>query len=289
MPKKPRVKKERLTKLLEPRDVMDGAVFPYNADNKTPDDYMDGPDGLRPGEKTKPFGFLVVDLRNGIAGRIIPPKSIWEKGDWKGAKGEDYYTWIVPGEGTPGNREYRHYKLPDIIAADPTPDHPSDWPKEHRESTPTYKSAASYSSSSHSSSSGGFPLGTRFRCPGCGHYFRQDDLPGHVNATCPAIQDDPPMYIMDCECHKGDLQTASTLMPGFPTEAVKKKIKENKAAAAAAKAAAAKAKTDDPGTVPGSEKTEGGEDKDDDETGGSAQQTSAAVPAPGGPASTAAS
>ena len=145
---------------------------------------------------------------------MIPPRFIWKEGHFRGNSDRDFRIWVTSGEATPGNYEERHYELPTSIAAQSEPDHPEDWPK-------SLKDGASSSSSSSWGWGGGskrdsLPWGLRIRCPGCGHFFKENDLKDHVNSACPAKQGDMVMWIIECECHPGDLLAATKILEGFP-------------------------------------------------------------------------
>jgi len=215
-------------------DVMDGAAYPFGApEGSTPLDFMDDENGERSygfhtgggvsgSGKRKPWGTAVANLKDGIADKIIPPRSIWVKGDWKGDRGEAYYTWVVSGEGTPGSYLEREYRIPDQISKEMVPAHPADWPQHLQKKKGGFGFSGASSSGASSSllggkSSGHLPLGLRIRCPGCGHFFKDSDLATHAKSqACAAVQDDPAMWVIECECHPGDLQIAATCLEGFP-------------------------------------------------------------------------
>jgi len=183
---------------------LDGAQY-FSRDHR-PFQFMSGTDGLRPNETREPHGTMYVDLSKGTSGRVIPPRFIWKEGHFRGNSDRDFRIWVTSGEATPGNYEERHYELPTSIAAQSEPDHPEDWPK-------SLKDGASSSSSSSWGWGGGskrdsLPWGLRIRCPGCGHFFKENDLKDHVNSACPAKQGDMVMWIIECECHPGDLLAA---------------------------------------------------------------------------------
>lgn len=214
---------------------MDGAVFPSAIDkNKTPADFMsDEVTGIRPGQTKEPYGTVKADLSNGIEGKTIPPRSVWVTGDWKDVKGDDYTVWVVSGEGTPGNYLTREYDLPMSLCHDTVPKHPSAWTDYMRKHRPLaskgggkpWQSGTSYgsdSSKSSVSSAPSLPFGLRIRCPGCGHFFKMDDLPTHAKNACPANPDTPTMggfsmWVIKCECHES-LQEAATVLKGFPVK-----------------------------------------------------------------------
>jgi hypothetical protein len=217
-------------------DVMDGAAFPFGAfEGATPLDFMDNEDGERlhgyayssAREMKKPWGNAVTDLTTGLKDKILPPRSIWVEGHWKGDKGASYYVWVVSGEGTPGSYKDREYRLPSLIVeeavpAPSIPRHPADWPDDLKKGTSLI---GSYSGSSFTgggtSSKNSLPYGLRIRCPGCGHFFKEDALATHVKAeACAAVQPEPAMWVVPCECHD-DLQESAKVMPGFPHKSAK--------------------------------------------------------------------
>lgn len=193
---------------------MDGAQFWSGSmyENKTPADYFSDPEtGLRPGENQRPHGVMQTSLESGVEGRVIPPRFIWKGGRWKEVKGQDFYIWVVDGEGTPGNYRQREYILPPEMASDSPPRHPADWPKSLREKKEDWKTTAS----------SGLPIGLRVRCVACGHFYHIDDLPGHAKSACPATQLQEMGYVgfvIGCDCHKDDLQATATVLPGFPVQ-----------------------------------------------------------------------
>lgn len=203
------------------KDPMDGAYFPGYPD-KSVSDYVSKADGLRPGQTKEPFGEVLVDLSNGIAGRVIPPKWAWDLGEWKTdqTKSADWDIWSVTGEGSPGNYLRRQFRVPTEEASKPKPRHPSQWPKSLREARPQKKyggdSYQSGSGSSYSTSKASLPWELRFRCPGCGHFYKNSDLADHVKNACPATQEHPVMWIMQCVCHPDDLLAATEVLEGFP-------------------------------------------------------------------------
>lgn len=204
-------------------DLRDGATFWIEDD--VPGNYKTDPKtGLRPGEKTPPKGHVLIDLRKDTKNKILPTRKAWAAGEWKdlNAQDDDYNTWVVDAEGTPGNFTQRHYLLPDKIAFHSQPPHPSVWlsrdfdaptysDKSGSYSTPPggsgYKGTVSYGSA--------LPAGVRFRCPGCGHWYRESDLKGHAE-VCPS-KDPDPMWAIDCECGNcQSLDDTIKMKPGFP-------------------------------------------------------------------------
>jgi hypothetical protein len=206
----------------EMKKEMDGAVFITDL-GKTPADFLNGPDGKRPGEGREPSGTIRIDLTHGITGRTIPPRSIWKKGEWKvTTEGKDWNIWVVSGEGTPGNYETREYEVPNELAKSLKPKHPAEWSKSLK-GTSSHSSGSYWGNkpSSSSSYSAGLPFGLRIRCPNCGHFFKTNDLGDHAkNDACPAVQQKPVMWVMPCECHDDILETAE-IMPGFPIDVKK--------------------------------------------------------------------
>jgi hypothetical protein len=213
----------RRKKALQEPDVMDGAIFPWSThEGKTPADYMTGESGYRPDTPNmKPSGTIFTDLRYGIKDKIIPPKKIWDNGDWKSliSTHNGWDVWVVSGEGSPGNYLFREYRLPHQLTSGMHPRHPSLWSKkmkEEGEGKPKTTTGGGSGTSWGSQDTGPkLPLGLRVRCTGCGHFFKVDDLPAHAKNACPATQDPPIMWIIRCECHEGLLE-ATEILEGFP-------------------------------------------------------------------------
>lgn len=226
-------KKQR--KRLAPKDVMDGAFFPGEK-TKTPADFMDDPRGFRPGQTKKPWGTVLIDLTDGTSGLTLPPRFIWDKGHWRGTLVDDWDVWVVSGEGTPGNYEERHYRLPDKIAEMMEPEHPADWPETHKKHSGKGKkkkskgntdaeTTSSWGSWGKGQKGAGLPFGLKVRCVGCGHFFKMDDLPDHAKNACPVVQD-PVMWAIECECHRGNILATIEPLPGFPQKPPEKPPEE---------------------------------------------------------------
>jgi hypothetical protein len=191
---------------------MDGAQ--YWKPGAKPADYMAAADGLRPNEKTKPAGEMVTMLDHGTAFAPLPPRSIWIEGEWladaSAATDEDYRTWVVSGEGTPGNFKTRKYIVPEQVAADVNPKHPADWSLALKKS-PTTQMQTTKTTVSKAPS---LPVGIRFRCPGCGHWYREIDLAGHAK-VCPGKEEGESDWAISCECCIS-LDDTAKAKQGFP-------------------------------------------------------------------------
>jgi hypothetical protein len=197
---------------------MDGAVFSFADENKTPADFMNGPDGKRPGATKEPTGRIKISLKSGIDGRTLPPRFIWDKGEWANDSSNhaDWNIWVVSGEGTPGNYEKREYEVPDEIAKQPHPKHPAEWPKKLKDGNSYWSSGYTSGSTKSTSASASLPWGLRIRCTACGHFYKVSDLGDHAKNACPAAQDKPAMWAIQCECHPDDILSAAEVLPGFP-------------------------------------------------------------------------
>jgi hypothetical protein len=227
-----------------------GYMFSYSKE-KNPYDFMNNPEtGLRPEMVSPPKSFAYTKLDNGIEYATIPPLAIWKDGHWfndmddidygdtyaamRPRKDEQYDVWVTSGEGTPGNLEWRMYLLPMEMSranllANHMPKHPMMWPKKIKEkrtaaySKPTTKGSGSSwddwkgSSSTKKKDDIGLPMGTRIRCIKCGHWFRQDDLPGHVHC-CPSVNEFSD-WAIKCECCFSMDDTAK-VKEGYPREMV---------------------------------------------------------------------
>lgn len=214
------------------KDALDGAQ--YWSKDKTPKDYMTGADGKRPGETKPPNGEMTSDLSYGsIQGVSLPPRSIWKEGkyldgNWTKQSDKEYRTWVISGEGTPGNYLIRRYVLPSEIATDPNPDHPTDWPKGPGKGSATAKKTTTSAPS--------LPVGIRFRCPGCGHWYRESDLAGHAK-VCPGQEGGSADWAIACECCDS-LDDTAKCKQGFPRKkpeapAEKKEVEDGGGAPAA--------------------------------------------------------
>jgi hypothetical protein len=232
-------------------EMLVGFFFPYNSmagkEKDTPYTFLsDKETGLRPGEKQKPQGFVKVDLTRGIHGVTLPPLAVWKLGRWKdelsdvvkgklgGAQLDGFTSWIVSGEGTPSNYEFRVYTLPDDVAATELPKHPMMWTPKQKQGQ-TLKAASSshrggYGSGYQAPASGyggsavskptqtpaaTLPVGIRFRCPGCGHWWKESNLAPHTTSCCPGLNGGDSDWAIQCECCE-TLDEVSTCKPGFP-------------------------------------------------------------------------
>lgn len=202
------------------KSAMDGANFVGASDRgKTPADFTTDPTtGKRPEETRTPWGSAKTDVTHGdLKNKTLPPRSIWKEGKWKGSKSYEYAVWVVSGEGTPGNYAEREYELPTEIAATASPPHPLDWPKKLKEELKS-KPYGSQSGSGSYSSGPSLPWGLRVRCPGCGHFYKMDDLAGHTKNACPStqmVEMGYVLYVIECECCP-NLQQTATIIEGFP-------------------------------------------------------------------------
>jgi hypothetical protein len=240
---------EEKAKELEKR--MDGAFF--TTSEKTPIAFMpDKVTGLRPGETRQPTMEIKhkLDTSTGISGITLPPRSIWKQGKYlsdllpKGQEhtDEEWRTWVVPGEGTPGNFKHRLYLLPKGIAKNPEPDHPADWSEWYKKGQgnkpvsqgSSYGYSGSYGGGTwkqqpKQQASSGLPKGTVIRCTGCGHFFDMDDLKIHgQSGVCPSEQGDMVLFVMPCECHPDDPIGTATLMDGFPVKKAEQPKQDDK-------------------------------------------------------------
>lgn len=200
----------------------------------TPHDLRDDPetgrrrngrdkDGNQLLEMKEPNGVMRVSLEHGITGRVIPPVATWEKGSWLSEKKnekllpdiktmhERWATWVVSGEGTPGNYLFRAYELPEDIARDEHPRHPSQWTKKQKEGEDPY----SYSWGKPKDP--GLPTNLKIRCPGCGHWYSETDLKNHVTSACPGQQGGSTDWIIPCFCCANPDVTA-TVKDGYPKQ-----------------------------------------------------------------------
>lgn len=226
--------------------------FPSHRD-KIPEDFIADPEtGLRPEEKTKPSGVTKTFLDKGFGDwTAFPPVESWDKGVWfvqltkeqqlavsstVGTNG--WESWIVNGEGTPGNFAMRIYVCPKAVAEDVEPDHPLLWPEKLRRPSGGYHSP-SYGYSGYSGGSAGWayqsnaqtsvvtsrptttqapalPREIRFRCADCGHWFKQDQLAPHKTNCCPGKEESRETdWALLCECCL-TLDEVGRCKPGFP-------------------------------------------------------------------------
>lgn len=190
------------------KDDLDGATF-WASDDK-PENYTTDPEtGLRPGAAIPPHGNVVIDLTDGkTTGAILPTRAKWEQGRWKDKLGDpDDNVWVVDAEGTPGNYEHRHYRLPDSMVAEAKPPHPADWATT-KTSTRTTTAAAS--------TAGTLPYAVRFRCVGCGHWYRETTLADHA-PICPSTGMND--WAVACECCDS-LDSTATVKDGYPRKPI---------------------------------------------------------------------
>jgi len=218
------------TKRSSKKDLLDGAN--YWKEGAVPADYMaDKETGLRSGEKEKPKGFMTTNLdlsSNSMKHMPLPPRSIWKTGKWKMDKwdpakvgDEDYRTWIVSGEGTPGNFIERRYIVPEEAAYDQACRHPADWPKSFFPKAAGKTKTGYYGTQSQTTAKAtapALPFGIRFRCPGCGHWYKEDGLAGHAK-VCP--KDGEQDWAIACECCHS-LDDTAKAKAGFPRKVVAK-------------------------------------------------------------------
>lgn len=132
--------------------------------------------------------------------------------------------FVTSGEGTTGNHLYKVYELPSDKCGTTRPHHPMMWPEKDRKpwefgrpseyevgrvtrSTPTTTTPVKKAPP--------LPAGLRYRCPDCGHWYDQSDLPGHAQVCGKGeVADWAIMCHRDCGCQ--NLHEASTPKPGFP-------------------------------------------------------------------------
>lgn len=239
--------------------MMVGYLFPWKThENKTPYDFCVDESGMRPGERTKPSGMAKTDLDRGIKDVNIPPLKIWRKGLWayelddqelealcgtnRLLSSEDWYAWIVPGEGTPGNYLVRVFLLPHSIAQLENPLHPMMWPENLKFppprpgggwigtgfGTPSTPPRPIAPATPAPPAPPPLPQNVRFRCPGCGHWFKEGQLAGHKTHCCPGsenwnFQEQGSDFAILCECCL-TLDEVSVCKPGFP-RAKKEEVK----------------------------------------------------------------
>lgn len=256
--------------------MMVGFVFPHEAsDRTTPYDFVADPKtGIRPGVigQQKPSGYSKVNLQDGIGQANLPPLAIWEDGMWVSEitgveeeqkfktllstlpMSEQFDSWLVSGEGTPGNFAYRVYLVPKQISATVDPKHPLLWPENLKRpkmqsiyTTPPrsalpggtggwahgghagYESPTPVPKKPVAKAAPALPAGLRIRCPGCGHWWKESGLAAHVNNCCPGKQgfktEGVDQMVSDwailCECCD-TLDEVSTCKPGFPRPVAEK-------------------------------------------------------------------
>lgn len=236
-----------------PRTKKDPMLVGYHfsyAQEKNPYDFITDPvTGCRPTQKSPPSGHILHNLRFGISAATLPPLEIWKQGDWLNGMDESLFasqftnystsvneadafdTWVTPGEGTPGNYKWRMYVLPGTMSQHGLdqqlrPKHPMLWTKELKAGNQT-TFATGKGGTKTTYGSGGWasgwtgsakpesklPLGTRIRCTQCGHWFRVDDLQGHVQC-CPQVNQFSD-WAIGCECC-ASMDDTATVKDGFP-------------------------------------------------------------------------
>src|SRR6185295_19873803 len=111
-------------------------------------------------------------------GTVLPPLAIWKQGKWLSdlsptvaphavANSERYHSWVVSGEGTPGNWEKRVYVLPSSETTKSEPRHPIMWPKEMKalkDGKPKSLLGLGWGETTKTQSSNSLPIGLRIRC-----------------------------------------------------------------------------------------------------------------------------
>jgi hypothetical protein len=223
----------------EIKSVKDISAYDFLTNPKT---------GLRQGQKDPPSGAISHSLERGLnSWHDIPPLWIWNKGEWlcdlyeeeknffdpkdlpihfqtkikeayakahgSGIPSELYPYWVTSGEGTAGNYLYRVYLLPNEIAGETRAKHPMLWKKALK--TPKSLFEDTYTKKSSTTPNVSLPFGVRIRCTGCGHWFKENDLPGHAQVCGKGEEVDWAMMCCD-ECGCRTLDQASTPKPGFP-------------------------------------------------------------------------
>jgi hypothetical protein len=177
-------------------------------------------------------------LEHSLQHVTIPPRSVWSEGYYLTASpvadgkteyeaDRDFRTWVVPGEGTPGNFKERRYVLPEEIATSPDPKHPADWPKDifktspytggwrgSKDGTVTQTKTKTQAKKTPVKSAPPLPVGIRFRCPYCGHWYKEMDLAGH-SKVCPGTQEGEGDWAIACECCES-LDDTAKCKKGFP-------------------------------------------------------------------------
>jgi hypothetical protein len=228
--------------------------LPYNTKTEEVSSYdflTDPKTGMRAGQKIPPHGSAYTSLEHGIsAWTDLPPLFIWRQGMWvseilwkKDFDVEDlpsfvktkaleamgdwpvsgvppllYQYYITSGEGSTGNNLYRVFEIPKELCHQ-KPHHPIMWKEEYRKSKisdwRTKPTPTTVTKPASTVTAPKLPAGLRYRCPTCGHWFDQSDLPGH--ATVCGKGEDADWAIMchrDCGCE--NLDQAAKAKPGFP-------------------------------------------------------------------------
>jgi hypothetical protein len=234
-----RMARKKLTMKKSEDPMLDGYQFGTGYADLTPIDFLTDEKGFRPASPGfKPSGASNTDLSSGIESwHNIPPVEIWDKGRWfedltQEAKKtfaisrvDEHYTWIVPGEGTPGNFLLRSYILPRTVASIETPPHPSVWTQTEKQkgngkpTTTSKTSTYAHWGTSQSSQAPAMPAGITFRCTGCGHWFDSETkLASHATHCCPGSEnwgEDGADWVIDCKCCLTYDETAKC-KPGYP-------------------------------------------------------------------------
>lgn len=152
---------------------------------------------------------------------------------------DPFDTWVVDAEGTPGNLRWRAYMLPEEISrlnlsTSQIPKHPMMWNKKLKDGTKKDWTAHTGSGYSYGGSwdgwktsdtksttttaakgTGTLPAGTRIRCTSCGHWFRVDDLDGHIQC-CPQVNQFTD-WAIKCECC-ASMDDTATVKEGYPRD-----------------------------------------------------------------------
>lgn len=221
--------------------------------------------GYREGQTIPPHSVTKTDLSNGFTTWTdLPPLHIWRGGmyladaiwepafkdedfpvylntmidkaiiDWQGDRTktpiELFPYWLTSGEGTTGNNLYRLWLLPDEIAKKPDPPHPKMWRKELQEKKYPlaglgYGGGGTKPSITPTVKAPSIPAGVRYRCPGCGHWYAQGDLPGHAQ-VCGKGEDADWAMMCHSDCGCRNLDEACKPKAGFPRPKPEPKVEE---------------------------------------------------------------
>ena len=237
--------------------------FPMPFQDASPLDFATDPaTKKRKGNTTEPNGVVKHNLHPGVNGCVLPPLATWAAGKYIDelkaearksflpyvAPHDEHDAYIVTGEFTPGNFIARIYILPKSISGTQNPKHPLEW----NEWLQKGEAVTSYSGVGTGAWNGGrgatgpppplkpatpfppkarpVPARVRYRCDGCGHWFKEDDLGPHAEFCCPGLKGDDSDWAIMCECCE-TLDAVSTRKPGFPRPIKKVAKKEPKPAA----------------------------------------------------------